>query len=159
MPRNICRLAVAAFSAACAVACNDPRPTSPAVSDSALTAIGPSQLERGRTIFYQSELPYDPPSQAAWQHDGTNGWASYFIGGRVHTHEAWGMGVYSYFNQGMDIREETAIAVPAKPGVVLHDMVTVFLNGSGGIEHTINDVGTPLIGSFGTSYVIRYPAA
>ena len=114
--------------------------------------------ERGRTIFYQSELPYDPPSQAAWQHGGTNGWASYKVG-RVHTHEAWGLGVYCYFNQGVDIREETAIEVPKKPSVVLHDAVTVFLNGSGGIEHTINEAGTPLIGAFGTSYVVRYPAS
>jgi len=114
--------------------------------------------ERGRTIFYQSELPYDPPSQAAWQHAGVNGWASYKVGGRVHTHEAWGMGVYSYFNQNVDIREETAIEVPKKSSVVLHDAVTVFLNGSGGIEHTINEAGTPLIGAFGTSYVVRYPA-
>ena len=115
--------------------------------------------ERGRTIFYQSELPYDPPSQAAWQHEGVKGWASYRVGSRVHSHEAWGLGVYCYFNQGVDIREQTAIEVPTKPGVVLHDMVTVFLNGSGGIERTINDVGTPLIGAFGTSYVVRYPAS
>jgi hypothetical protein len=115
--------------------------------------------ERGRTIFYQSELPYDPPSQIAWSHAGINGWASYKVGPRVHTHEAWGMGVYCFFNQNVDIREETAIEVPEKSGVVLHDMVTVFLNGSGGIEHTINDVGTPLLGEFGTSNVVRYPAS
>jgi hypothetical protein len=115
--------------------------------------------ERGRTIFYQSELPYDPPSQAAWQHGGVRGWASYKVGDRVHRHEAWGLGVYAYFNQGVDIREERAIEVPVKPGVVFHDMVTVFLNGSGGIEHTINEAGTATVGSFGTSYVVRYPAA
>jgi hypothetical protein len=113
--------------------------------------------ERGRTIFYQSELPYDPPSQAAWQHAGVNGWASYQVGSRVHAHEAWGLGVYCFFNQGVDIREATAIEVPAKPAVVLHDMVTVFLNGSGGIEHTVNDAGTALLGTFGTSYVVKYP--
>jgi hypothetical protein len=114
--------------------------------------------ERGRTIFYQSELPYDPPSQAAWQHYGANGWASYKVGDRVHQHEAWGLGVYSFFNQGVDIREDRAIEVPTKPGVELHDMVTVFLNGSGGIEHTVNAAGTPEIGVFGTSNVVNYPA-
>ena len=25
--------------------------------------------ERGRTIFFQNEMPYDPPDQAAWMHD------------------------------------------------------------------------------------------
>jgi hypothetical protein len=114
--------------------------------------------ERGRTIFYQSELPYDVPSQAAWQHDGVKGWASYRVGDRVHQHEGWGMGVYAYFSQGVDIREERAIEVPRKNGVVLHDMVTVFLNGSGGIEHTVNDAGTATIGEFGTSFVTKYPA-
>ena len=114
--------------------------------------------ERGRTIFYQSELPYDPPSQAAWSHDGVNGWASYKVGDRVHKHEAWGLGAYCFFSQNVDIREERAAEVPVKSGVVFHDFVTVFLTGSGGIEHTINDAGTPLIGTFGTSYVTKYPA-
>jgi hypothetical protein len=114
--------------------------------------------ERGRTIFYQSELPYDVPSQAAWQHAGVKGWASYKVGDRVHKHEAWGLGVYAFFNQGVDIREDRAIEVPVKKGVVFHDAVTVFLNGSGGIEHTINDAGTATIGVFGTSYVVKYPA-
>ena len=114
--------------------------------------------ERGRTIFYQSELPYDVPSQAAWQHAGVKGWASYKVGDRVHQHEAWGLGVYAYFNQGVDIREDRAIEVPVKKGVVFHDAVTVFLNGNGGIEHTINDAGTATIGVFGTSYVVKYPA-
>ncbi len=36
--------------------------------------------ERGRTIFYQSELPYDPPSQAAWTARRRHGWASYKVG-------------------------------------------------------------------------------
>jgi hypothetical protein len=115
--------------------------------------------ERGRTIFYQSELPYDPPSQAAWRHGGVNGWASYKVGDRVRTHQAWGLGVYCFFNQNVDIREERAIEVPKKPGVVFNHAVTVFLTGSGGIEHTINDAGKALLGGFGTSYVTRYPAA
>ena len=29
--------------------------------------------ERGQTIFFQNELPYDAPDQAAWQHDGVLG--------------------------------------------------------------------------------------
>jgi hypothetical protein len=86
-----------------------------------------------------------------------NGWASYEVADRVHTHEAWGLGVYCYFNQGVDIREARAIEVPEKPTVRFHHAVTVFLNGSGGIERTIDDAGTPLIGGYGTSYVVTYP--
>jgi hypothetical protein len=36
-------------------------------------------------------------------------------------------------------------------------MITVFLDGSGGIERTINDAGTPVVGSFGTSALVGYP--
>lgn len=113
--------------------------------------------ERGRTIFYQSELPYDPPSQAAWTSPTGKGWASYKVGRGVRTHEAWGLGVYSYFNQGVDIRTDRAIEVPKTRDVRFHNMVTVFLNGSGGIERTINEAGTPVVGSYGTSNVVSYP--
>jgi hypothetical protein len=113
--------------------------------------------ERGRTIFYQSELPYDPPSQVAWTSPTGKGWASYKVNPSVRQHEAWGLGVYAFFNQGVDIRAARAVEVPKRPGVRFHDLVTVFLNGSGGIEKTINDAGTPVIGTFGTSNVISYP--
>ncbi|HKE67118.1 MAG TPA: adenylyl cyclase, partial [Micromonosporaceae bacterium] len=111
----------------------------------------------GRTIFYQSEMPYDPPSQAAWNSPTGDGWASYKVGTRVRSHEAWGLGVYSFFNQGVDIRADRAIEAPDAAGVAFHDMITVFLSGSGGIERTINDAGTPVVGSFGTSTVVSYP--
>src|SRR4051794_9058363 len=32
--------------------------------------------EDGTTILYQNELPYDPPTQADWMHDGVNAWAA-----------------------------------------------------------------------------------
>jgi hypothetical protein len=113
--------------------------------------------EHGRTIFYQSELPYDPPSQVAWSSPTGKGWASYKVGTRVRKHEARGLGVYSFFSQNVDIRADRGIEVPKTEGVVFHDMVTVFLSGSGGIEHTINEAGTPVVGSFGTSNVVIYP--
>jgi hypothetical protein len=114
--------------------------------------------ERGRTVFYQSEMPYDPPSQAAWTSLSGPGFPSYEVAPWVRTHEAWGLGVYSFFNQGVDIRATRAIEVPNRPGVRFHNMISVFLSGSGGIEHTINNAGTPVVGSFGTSTVVSYPA-
>ena len=45
--------------------------------------------ERGRTYFYQSELPYDPPSQQTWSASRTaKGWASCKVSDRVRRHEA-----------------------------------------------------------------------
>ena len=51
--------------------------------------------ERGRTYFYQSEIPYDPPDQASYTSaPGVKGWASYKVADSVTHHEAWGLGVY-----------------------------------------------------------------
>ena len=35
--------------------------------------------ENGKTIMFQNEMPYDPPSQEAWQHDSVNGYAAYKV--------------------------------------------------------------------------------
>lgn len=40
----------------------------------------------GRTIFFQNEMPYDPPTQAAWR-TGANGYAAYKVADTVTTHE------------------------------------------------------------------------
>ncbi len=50
---------------------------------------------KGRLYFYQSELPYDPPSQSAWNSLTGNGYASYEVADGMTSHEAWGLGVYS----------------------------------------------------------------
>jgi len=52
----------------------------------------------GRTYFYQSEIPYDPPDQPSYSSaSGVNGWASYKVADSVTSHQAWGLGVYSVF--------------------------------------------------------------
>ena len=58
--------------------------------------------ENGKTIMFQNELPYDPPNQAAWQHDGVLGWAAYKVADSVRTHEGWGLGSYCFFNVDPD---------------------------------------------------------
>lgn len=113
--------------------------------------------ENGRTIFFQNEMPYDPPSQAAWQHNGVNGYAAYKVADSVKTHEAWGLGSYSYFNVGPDIHAERAFEVPVTPGVKMHSILTVFLNANGGIDHVINNTGAAVNSSNQTSYVLNYP--
>jgi hypothetical protein len=100
----------------------------------------------GRVYFYQSELPYDPPSQAAWQHGGVNGYASYKVADTVTTHEAWGLGIYCVF-YAAPVLAENAIETPSAPGVKLHHMVTIRLSGrpNSGISHVINGQGAPVI--------------
>ncbi len=91
----------------------------------------------GHVYFYQSEMPYDPPSQAQWTHDGVNGFASYKVAANVSAHEAWGLGVYCSFHS--NVLSENAVETPA--GATMHHMMTSWLNGSGGITHIANDAG------------------
>ena len=101
--------------------------------------------ERGSVIFFQNEMPYDVPSQAAWRSTPTtDGYAALKVAPGVTSFEGFGMGSYSFFNQGVDIFADHAFEVPTTPGVHLHDVLTLFLdatNGSGGIRHVVNDVG------------------
>ena len=103
--------------------------------------------EGGRTIFFQNEMPYDPPNQAAWQHDGVNGFAAYKVADTVTTHEAWGLGSYCFFNVDPSIHATRAFEVPVTPGVKLHDLLTVSLGGVGTIDHVVNDTGAAAQGS------------
>ncbi|GAA4353659.1 adenylyl cyclase [Angustibacter luteus] len=112
--------------------------------------------ERGRTVFFQNELPYDAPNQAAWQHDGVLGYAGYKVAGSVRTHELWGGGSYVYTNVDPTIHASHGFEVPDRPGVRLHDLLTVQL-GAGTLDHVVNDTGVPT-GATGTaSFVVSYP--
>ncbi len=115
--------------------------------------------ERGETIFYQSELPYDPPSQSAWSDNGANGYPSYVVAPSVTRHKAYGLGVYSYFNQNVNIVEDSAITVPDTPGVSVTDAVTVFLAGSGSITHVVNGAGGSVMNGVQTSFLPFYEGA
>ena len=97
--------------------------------------------ENGRTIFFQNEMPYDPPNQAAWAHDGVNGYAAYKVADSVKTHEGWGLGSYCFFNVDPTIHATRGFEVPVTPGVKLHDILTVSLGGVGTIDHVVNDTG------------------
>jgi hypothetical protein len=95
----------------------------------------------GRTYFYQSEIPYDPPDQASYSSaPGVNGWASYKVTNTVTTHEAWGLGVYSVFLQPGVVLSR-AIETSGNPQVKFHDMITVCLGNNGQISNVINDTG------------------
>jgi hypothetical protein len=94
----------------------------------------------GRTIFLQNEMPYDPPSQAAWR-SGANGYAAYKVADNVTSHEAWGLGSYCYFNVNPSIHADRGFETPVNAGVKFHDVLTVSLGGVGTIDHVINNTG------------------
>ena len=116
--------------------------------------------ERGRTIFFQNELPYDAPDQASWRHGASLGFAAYKVSDRVRAHELWGGGSYVFTNVNPSLHASRGFEVPVRPGVRLHDVLTVEL-GAGTIDHVVNETGDPVTSAaVGVpSYVILFPAA
>ncbi len=100
----------------------------------------------GETVFYQSEDPYDVPSQRSWMDGSMNGYPSYEVTSAVCNHTAYGLGVYSFFNvSGITIYQDNAIYTPNVSGMKFTDMVTVKLGGSGGINNVIDGKGGPTV--------------
>jgi hypothetical protein len=100
----------------------------------------------GTVIFFQNEMPYDPPSQEAWMEaPNVPGWAAFKVADTVSSFTGYGMGSYSFFNQGVDVFAANAFEVPTTlPAGSLHDLLTIFLDasvGKGGILNVINDTG------------------
>jgi hypothetical protein len=113
--------------------------------------------ENGKTIMFQNEMPYDPPNQAAWQHGGVLGWASYKVAPWVKTHEGWGLGSYCFFNVDPTIHASRAFEVPVTPGVKLHDILTLSITNHGTIDHVVNDFGPPTGPNTTPVDVVSYP--
>ena len=102
----------------------------------------------GTDIFFQNEMPYDPPSQAAWmQAPGVDGYPAFLVTPDVRSFTGYGMGSYSFFDQGVSIYSANAFEVPATlPPESLRDLFTIFLNpatGRGGILNVVDGTGGP----------------
>lgn len=100
--------------------------------------------EHGSTYFYQSEIPYHPPSIEAWNDNGKPGYASYKVADNVQNHEAYGLGIYSFFSGELtvsnNVRLENAIEVPNYSGISIK-YISTFAGLNGGINHSINGLG------------------
>jgi hypothetical protein len=99
----------------------------------------------GRVYFYQSEMPYDPPSVDAWKHNGTYGYASYKVADNVKSHEAWGIGIYNVFYDAPVI-VDNAIETPAHLEGNIHNKIIFWLNGNKEsiVKSIINGKGGPV---------------
>ena len=99
----------------------------------------------GTDVFLQNEMPYDAPSQAAWMEaPGVDGYAAFKVANHVTSFKGYGLGSYSFFDQGINIFAANAFEVPSNlPTGSMNDMLTIFLNtsGSGGILNVINNTG------------------
>ncbi|GLY07610.1 discoidin domain-containing protein [Actinoplanes sp. NBRC 101535] len=115
---------------------------------------------RGRTIFFQNEKPYDVPNQAAWIGPRGNGYAAYKVADSVTDHELWGGGSYSFFNVNPSVRVDRAFEVPVRSGVRLHSILTVSLGDVGTIANVVNDTGGAVPNPAGNTVprnVVNYP--
>jgi hypothetical protein len=114
----------------------------------------------GEVIFFQNELPYDPPTQADYQHDGVLGYAAFKVADNVQSFQGYGMGSYIFTNVNPDIHVSHSFEVPDTPGVQMHDLLTINLSGPGTIDHVINNTGGPVSSANPdvASQVVNYPA-
>lgn len=96
---------------------------------------------RGRTIFFQNEMPYDVPDNASWQSPTGAGYAAYKVAPGVTNHEIWGGGVYCFFNTNPSVHADRAFETPTGSGIRAHGLVTVSLGDTGTISSIINGVG------------------
>jgi hypothetical protein len=117
----------------------------------------------GTDVFFQNELPYDPPSQSAWMASPTqDGYPAFFISPGVTTFQGYGMGSYVVFSQTTaTLHNAEAFQSPNRPGVQFHDIFGVWITGSGGDDSIINGTGGPVTstnpGTVEPVDVVSYP--
>jgi hypothetical protein len=96
----------------------------------------------GRVYFYQSEIPYDVPSQSAWTPGGgTNGYSSFKVDDAVTTFDGRGLGIYCYFDN--DVVLDNAAESPTASGVTFQHIVTQWFKNApaSAINHIIDGTG------------------
>ncbi|MGH9104559.1 MAG: adenylyl cyclase [Acidimicrobiales bacterium] len=114
--------------------------------------------DNGTEIFFQNELPYDPPSQTAWDASPVQpGYPSFLVTNDVNSFHSYGMGSYVVFiDTPATLWDAMAYEAPNEPGVVFTDAMDLFIsstcsvNGnchtpsqSGGLDSVIDGVGGP----------------
>jgi hypothetical protein len=99
----------------------------------------------GRDIFFQNELPYDPPSQSAWMASPTqDGFPAFMVSPNVTTFQGYGMGSYVVFIQtSATLFDDQAFQSPNTSGVQFHNIFCVWIVGSGGYKSIVNGAGGP----------------
>jgi hypothetical protein len=99
----------------------------------------------GTNVFFQNELPYDVPSQDAWNASAHQlGYPAFVVTPNVRSFDGYGMGSYVVFIQTpATIYDDMAFQSPTRENVRFHNVFTVWIGGSGGFNSVINGVGAP----------------
>ncbi len=90
----------------------------------------------GRVFFFQAEYPYD----VTQENYGNPGYVAYRVAPNVTNHQAWGVGVYSFFRDDI-VFVNSGFSTPVTPNILFTTAFTRWLNGYGGILHVINNTG------------------
>jgi hypothetical protein len=100
----------------------------------------------GTEVFFQNELPYDPPAQSDWMATPTqDGYPAFLVTSHVTSFQGYGMGSYVVFTQTTaTLYNAEAFQAPDTPGVQFHNVFAVWIGGSGGDNSVINGVGGPV---------------
>ena len=77
------------------------------------------------------------------ENSSTDGYPAFLITRHAANFQGFGMGSYSFFNQGVPIFASNAFEARNPPGLALHGLLTIFLStaGSGGISNVVNGTG------------------
>jgi hypothetical protein len=100
----------------------------------------------GTDVFFQNELPYDPPTQAAWNESSTfSGYPAFQVANNVKTFNGYAMGSYVVFiDTTATLNVTEAFQAPAVPGVKFTNSFGVWISGSGGLNSVVNGTGGPV---------------
>ncbi len=109
----------------------------------------------GRTFMYQSELPYDIPSQKSWNAKGSYGYTDYYVDPSVDSHEGYGIGIYSCYQHAQCFLK-SALECPKKPNVKFTNVCTYSLVGNGVIDYVINTSGYGIYGASDMAKIFSY---
>ncbi len=116
----------------------------------------------GTVVFFQNELPYDSPSQTAWETSPAQpGYPSFLLTNNVQSFNGYGMASYVVFiYTNATLWDAAAFEAPQSPGVQFTDTMDLFISStcsvnldcptpsqSGGDDSVIDGVGGP--GTFG----------
>ena len=122
----------------------------------------------GTDIFFQNELPYDPPTQTAWEMSPVQpGYPSFLVTNNVQNFHGYGMASYVVFiYTNATLWDAMTYEAPNNPGVVFTDAMDLFIsstcsvNGncptpsqSGGLNSVIDGVGGPATNANPTAVV------
>ena len=113
----------------------------------------------GTEIFFQNELPYDPPSQAAWRPSPTQpGYPSFLVTNNVQTFNGYGMGSYVVFiYTNATLWDSMAYEAPNAPGVQFTDAMDLFISSTCSVNGDCPTRASPEVTTRSSTALVALP--